>query len=416
MSVENIVHGELWTIKEFYTYPNEYLYWTIHIVLYPFLTGLVAGAFVLSSMCHVFGKEELRPVAKFSLVFSLALLLVAPSPLLFHLMQPQRALNIMLTPHFYSAIAAFNLVYMTYLAIVVTEIWFAFRPYIISQARERKGIMGALYKGMTLGSYDLSEKALHIDEKVIKVLAAVGIPSAALLHGYVGFIFGSVKTVPLWKTPLMPFIFLMSAVISGVSICIITYIIIMNLTKKFICTGTVRSMARVLLWFLISAIVVEAIDIIFHAYTAEETWDILSQLLFKKLAFNMIVVQWGLGMLVPLVLLLIPRISQVRAFTAACLVLMGVFMMRWDVVIGGQSMSRSLAGFMTYKMPILPTSVEAFKEGLSAVIILLSAPFVLLYLFDKVLPVYHVSEDECKKIDDDMESVGHIKKVRKIDR
>lgn len=36
---------------------------------------------------------------------------------------------------------------------------------------------------------------------------------AASLHGYVGFIFGAVKTVDWWFTPLMPIIFLLSAAI-----------------------------------------------------------------------------------------------------------------------------------------------------------------------------------------------------------
>jgi predicted membrane protein len=164
-------------------------------------------------------------------------------------------------------------------------------------------------------------------------------------------------------------------------------------------------MAKVLLWFLVSALIVETMDIVFHAYTAEETWDILSQLLFEKFAFKIVVVQWGLGMIVPLVLLLIPRPSKLRAFIAASLVLLGVFMMRWDVVIGGQSMSRSMAGFMNYDMPILPTSVEAFKEGLCAVLILLSAPYILLYVFNKFLPVYadnfDVTEEECRKIEEE---------------
>jgi hypothetical protein len=151
---------------------------------------------------------------------------------------------------------------------------------------------------------------------------------------------------------------------------------------------------------------------IFHAYTAEETWGTLSQLLFQKFLFKMVVVQWGFGMFLPLVLLIIPRPSQLRSFIAASLVLMGVFMMRWDVVIGGQSMSRSLAGFMQYDMPILPTSVEAFKEGLCAVLILLSAPYILLYIFNKFLPVLTITDEESMKIDDDMQSVGHVKKQR----
>ncbi|MBF0338437.1 MAG: polysulfide reductase NrfD [Nitrospirae bacterium] len=391
------VHGALWTIRELYTYPNEYMYWTVHIVVYPFLTGLVAGAFVLSSLYHVFGKGELKPVAKFSLVFSLALLIMAPTPLLFHLTQPFRSANIMLTPHFYSAIAAFTLVYLTYMAIVLAEIWFVFRPFIVRNALEKTGIMGLIYRLMTLGSFDVSETALHTDEKIIKILAAVGIPAAAFLHGYVGFIFGSVKTVPLWKTPLMPFIFLMSAIISGVAMCIVTYTIAMTISRKFICGASIRSMGKTLALFLVIAFLLEGIDIVFHAYTAEEFWGILSELLFQRFAFKMIVIQWICGMILPLILLMLPNLTILRTFISAVLVVIGVFMMRWDVVIGGQSMSRSFAGFLTYKLPIWPTSVEAFREGLFAVIFLLVMPFILLFIFNKVLPVFQeaFTEDDC---------------------
>ena len=81
------VHGEAWTIKELYVLPNEYIYWSIQIVMYPFMTGLVAGAFVLSSLYHVFGVVKLREIARFSLVFSFALLPVAMMPLMLHLQQ-----------------------------------------------------------------------------------------------------------------------------------------------------------------------------------------------------------------------------------------------------------------------------------------------------------------------------------------
>jgi Ni/Fe-hydrogenase subunit HybB-like protein len=76
--------------------------------MYPFMTGLVAGAFVLSSLYHLFAIQQFKDMARFSLVFSFALLLVAPLPLLFHLMQPQRNHYVFMTPHFTSAIAAFG--------------------------------------------------------------------------------------------------------------------------------------------------------------------------------------------------------------------------------------------------------------------------------------------------------------------
>ncbi len=64
-----MVHGEYWTVKELFVYPNEYIYWSVQIVMYPFMTGLVAGAFVLSSLYHVFGIKQLKEMARFALVF-----------------------------------------------------------------------------------------------------------------------------------------------------------------------------------------------------------------------------------------------------------------------------------------------------------------------------------------------------------
>ncbi len=93
-----MVLEEIWTVKELFTYPNEYIYWSIQIVMYPFMTGLVAGAFVLSSLYHLFGIKQLKEIARFSLVFSFALLVVAPLPLLLHLMQPQRNFLNSITP------------------------------------------------------------------------------------------------------------------------------------------------------------------------------------------------------------------------------------------------------------------------------------------------------------------------------
>ena len=67
---------------------------------------------------------------------------------------------------------------------------------------------------------DISEQALEKDERAVKILAGIGIPVACFLHGYAGFIFGSVKANALWMTPLMPVIFICSAVVSGIALCI----------------------------------------------------------------------------------------------------------------------------------------------------------------------------------------------------
>ena len=129
-----VVHGEAWTVKDLFVLPNEYVYWSIQIVMYPYMTGLVAGAFVLSSLYHVFGVEKLKEIARYALVFSFALLPVAMMPLMLHLMQPLRGIHVLMTPHFTSAISAFGIVFMTYACIVGAEIWFVYRKFIVDSA------------------------------------------------------------------------------------------------------------------------------------------------------------------------------------------------------------------------------------------------------------------------------------------
>ncbi len=227
-----MIHGDVWTLKELWVLPNEYIIWAIQIVMYPFMTGLVAGSFVLSSLYHVFGIKKLEGIARFALVFSFALLPGALIPLLLHLQHPERGINVLMTPHFTSAIAAFGIVFLCYFAIVASEIWFLYRSHFIENSRYLKGlgrhkpfrlkVLQFVHTALTLGSFDTSEEALQKDHKAIKLLASIGIPVALFLHGYAGFIFGSVKANALWLTPLMPVIFIVSAIVSGIALCLLS--------------------------------------------------------------------------------------------------------------------------------------------------------------------------------------------------
>jgi predicted membrane protein len=408
MTEEIIVHGAEWTIKELFVYPNEFIYWSIQIVMYPYMTGLVAGAFVLSSLYHVFGQKDLKEIAEFSLVFSLALLPVAALPLLLHLQQPLRAMEPLLTPHFTSAIAAFGIVFTTYALIVISEIWFVYREYFVYQLEALEGEPGfwnaqrrIAYRMLTFGARDVSEDAVKVDHKAAKILAGIGIPVACFLHGYAGFIFGSVKANALWMSPLMPVIFIMSAVVSGIALCMLTYIVIMEWTAfrrrkgddrvsaveiKGVEHDVIDQATKYLLGFLVAAITLELLDLIFRGYTAMKSWDILREAMFVNDFTKIFVLQYTLGNLVPLVLLLLPGRTIKRTVLALLLVLFGVFMMRWNVVIGGQAFSLSFDGFMHYHIPVIPHSLETFKEGVFGALTVIATPFVLFWLINKFVP------------------------------
>ncbi|MBI5204306.1 MAG: polysulfide reductase NrfD [Nitrospirae bacterium] len=414
-----MVHGEIWTLKELFVYPNEYIYWSIQIVMYPFMTGLVAGAFVLSSLYHVFGIKELKEMARFALVFSFALLFAAPMPIVLHLQYPFRGINVFMTPHFTSAIAAFGIVFFSYGAIVASELWFLYRKHFVEVAlplKEKKDkglfewIKFLIFCSLTLGVYDLSEESLKRDEKAIKILAGIGIPVACFLHGYAGFIFGSVKANALWMTPLMPVIFIMSAIVSGIALCMLTYIIVMEARKLKIKSlrkpwrmspeevkgaeiNVIKITAKYLILFMIFAITLELLDLVFRGYTAVKHWDILRTVIYQKDFTNIFLLQYTFGNLIPFVLFLIPGLTIRRATIGLVLAMMGVFMMRWNVVIGGQAFSLTLSGYMEYIMPIIPHDWETFKEGLGGAVSIFVMPFVLFWIIAKIFPVFNSKEE-----------------------
>jgi Ni/Fe-hydrogenase subunit HybB-like protein len=388
--MESIVHA----VRGF-IYPNEVeLQWSLLIVLYPFITGLVAGAFILASLERVFNVAAVKPTYRLSLLTALSFLLVAPLPLQLHLGHPERSYEMYLTPHKSSAMAMFGFVYLWYLLVVLLlEIWIDYRKEIVLMARESRGLKGLFYRLLTLGSTNITPRALEIDAKVGRFITVIGIPSAFLLHGYVGFIFGSIKANPWWSTPLMPVVFLFSAMVSGIAAVMLIYMVatwLRGLKIKMECVDTI---ARYLLYAFLIDFSLEMLDLIHRIYEADESFKSLDFMVHTRLYTSQIVIQIVIGTFVPLLLLGLTQVSRLTEaarkgiyFFAGILTLIGIFAMRWNVVIGGQLFSKSFLGYTTYKLDF------ATREGLLPSIILMALPFGILWVLIKLLPPW--SEDE----------------------
>ncbi len=393
--ITNIV-VELTPHFEGYVYPNEATpqpLWSVLIVLYPYITGLVAGAFIMASLVRVFKVKALEPVYRLSLLTAFAFLLCAPLPLLFHLGHPERCYEVMMTPHLTSPMAIFGFVYAWYLmAVLLLELWFDYRQDFVEWSQMEGGFRGTLYRAFTLGVTDESEQAVALDMKLGWIISIIGIPSAFLLHGYVGFIFGSIKANPWWGNVLMPIIFILSAMVSGIALCVFNYMVLCWVRRKRIDMKCLDAMGMFLFYALVIDASVEALDWIHRIYSAEEAFQVLRQLATEKLFWTLNIGQAMLGTLVPLLLLgslqllrrRVPEIARKRmSFASAVLILLGVLSMRWNVVIGGQLFSKSLRGFMSYKMEF------AGMEGWLMSGVLLALPFIILIVFVKLF----LSED-----------------------
>jgi Ni/Fe-hydrogenase subunit HybB-like protein len=388
--METLLHG-----VEGFMYPNEIeLQWSILIVLYPFLTGLVAGAFILASLERVFNVVEVKPTYRLALLTALAFLLVAPLPLQLHLGHPERAFEMFLTPHTTSAMAMFGFVYLWYLmAVLVLEIWLDYRKDIVLMARQSTGHMHQLYRAMALWSDNISARSLEIDDKVGRFITIVGIPSAFLLHGYVGFIFGSVKANPWWSTPLMPVVFIFSAMVSGIALVMLVYMVASRKRGTPIDMRCLDTIARYLLYAFIIDFSLEMLDLIHRIYESGESFKSLDFMVHTRLYVPHILVQIIFGTLLPIFLLGLVQLVRLREgvrkglyIAAGLLTLMGIFAMRWNVVIGGQLFSKSFLGYTTYKLEF------ATREGLLPSIIILILPFLILWVLVKLLPPWEREE------------------------
>ena len=372
-----------------FMYPNEVeLQWSILIVLYPYITGLVAGAFILASLERVFRVEAVRPTYRLALLTALSFLLVAPLPLQLHLGHPERSLEMYLTPHSSSAMAMFGFVYLWYLTVVLlVEIWLEFRVEIVHLSQTTTGLTRLIYRALTLGSQNISPAARRIDDKVGLTVTIIGIPSAFLLHGYVGFIFGSVKANPWWSTPLMPIVFLFSAMVSGIAAVMLLYMAAMKVKRQAIDMNCVDTIARYLFYTFVIDFTLEMLDLIHRTYEADESFRSLDFMVHTRLMVSQIILQIFLGTLLPLALLAANQlwtfgagVRRTMYTIAGCFTMVGIFAMRWNVVIGGQLFSKSFLGYTTYKLDLVT------REGVLPAIALMLLPFAIFFVLIKFLP------------------------------
>jgi len=196
-----------------------------------------------------------------------------------------------------------------------------------------------------------------------------------------------VKANPWWGSVLMPIVFLMSAIVSGIAMVMFLYILLSLLRNERL---DMRCLDKIGLFLLVAIIVdfaLEALDYIHRIYQSEESIGILTQLVAGKLFTSLVIVQLLLGMMLPLLTIVVVRIvhfneelRKLLYFCASVLILLGIFSMRWNVVIGGQLYSKSFRGLMAYKMEL--TGIESLMTAL----VLLALPFIILTLLFWLLP------------------------------
>jgi len=285
--------------------------------------------------------------------------------------------------------AGFGYIYAVSMGVLVFIVLFVYRPDLVELRATSKGWLQMLYRVLTFDSIDLSDSAMAFDRKIIRFLVGIGIPIAAVLHGYVGFIFGGVKANPTWSTPLMPVIFLFSACVSGISAIILAYIIIRKIKGRSIDHGCIKTCVKTLTLFFILAFTFEMLEVFSHSYLKSGYHHMVEGLLNGPLASSFWLWQVKICSVIPLIVLGVMGIIKIKtslynfmAAVVSAILLLQVLIMRWNVVIGGQLMSKSARGYTEFH----PEWFD--KEGILAVIIIMALPFIILFVLSRIFPFW----------------------------
>jgi len=275
------------------------------IAIYFYLTGLSAGSFVLSTLAYVFGMEKYRPIGKIGVILAALFLVMAPLALLIHVGQPFKAWHLFVHLNITSPITWGSFLLTLYPINCVIYGWYMFRE----------------------------------NQKMTRLFGMIGIPLAIFVHGYTGFILALGKARALWNTALMPFLFLVSAMVSGIALMILISIIRDRFfsKEKVINRDLVFGLGNFLAAMILIDLFLVLSDVLVLLVSHTEAQEAAHLILRGKFSMLFIGVENVLGKIVPVLLLLIPRWRNLATVTlASILVVVGIFFMRYVVVLGGE--------------------------------------------------------------------------------
>ena len=277
----------------------------LNIAIYFYLTGLSAGSFILSTLAYGFGLSQYKPLGKTGVVLATVLLIIAPLFLLIHIGIPHRAWHLFFYLNWASPITWGTFLLIIYPINCIIYGYFMFKGKV----------------------------------RPTRIFGFIGIPLAIAVHGYTGFILAFGKARALWNTALMPILFLVSAIVSGIALMILVCIIKDRFftKEKRIDLELIFSLGRLMAWMIVFDLFLVGSDLIVLAISHSDAQAAAQLLLGGEFSFLFLVVENMLGKALPLALLVVPRFRRLATVVvASVLVVVGIFFMRFIVVVGGE--------------------------------------------------------------------------------
>lgn len=277
----------------------------LNIAIYFYLTGLSAGSFILSTLAYGFGLKQYKPLGKTGVVLATIVLIIAPFFLLIHIGMPLRAWHLFVYLNMASPITWGSFLLILYPINCIIYGYFMFRENM----------------------------------KLTRLFGFIGIPLAISVHGYTGFILAFGKARALWNTALMPILFLVSAIVSGIALMILVVIIKDRFfsKEKRIDRELIFSLGKLMAWMIVFDLFLVGSDLIVLSISHADAQAAAHLILGGKFSVLFLMVENLLGKIVPFILMVVPRFRTLpAAIIASVLVVIGIFFMRYVVVVAGE--------------------------------------------------------------------------------
>jgi tetrathionate reductase subunit C len=324
--------------------------WGPAIPQYFFFTGVSAAAFLISSLAFVFGSRRYRPIAGLALILAFTVLAAAPLNLIADLAQTGRFYELLYRVHLSSPMSWGVFLLIGYALLMGSQALFAFRSGFARRASQSSGLRAKLYRWLALGDPRVTPETEARDRRLSKLLGAAGIPFAIGIEIYTGFLLFFAVGRPLWNSPLMPVVFLVSGLVSGFALLILLSWLMVRGRQGQPLWSILDGLGVLLGWTILVDL---ALRLTWHslAYNANPAaYAPVIDFLFRQHFVETVILEAVLGMLLPAVVMLAAPLRRVRPLflTAAFLTFAGVWLFRWDTVIGGEEIPKILAGYYAY--------------------------------------------------------------------
>ncbi|HXD12049.1 MAG TPA: NrfD/PsrC family molybdoenzyme membrane anchor subunit [Anaerolineales bacterium] len=330
--------------------------WGLWITIDLSSIALSAGAFSLCAGVYLFGLKRYQPIARTATFVGLIGYTMAMLALILDIGRPDRFWHALVYWNEHSLLWEVTMCVMLYLTVLVFEAM----PILANLEWLRKRLPRIT---------SMMEGAHHY----APILAIIGLGLSSLHQSSLGATYGVIKARPFWFKPEMSVLFMLSAIVGGISVTLFASMLANRLTNKAkVNDALIERVAQFVGYLLIGYFYFRAWDALAQTYTYDPGRNEGLQLMTKgPLAFNFWIMEMFLGMIVPMFLLLYKptRQNPFWRLVGLFLVAAGVVTFRWDT---------NISGFLVV-MPFVPGQAIAYTSYFPSLVEILSGGAIIAY-------------------------------------